>query len=112
MFKAIAAKKRITIMDIVSTRMLMAHGFLKSIFEVFAQPSLPGGYGFHLRGQRLANRGFERIHSADRRRSGQAGGRKVLGRKAIVCLVGENIRDTPGVAAKVFNAIARHEYAA
>src|ERR1700716_997880 len=35
-FKAIAAKKRITVVDVVATRMLMAHGFLKSIFEVFA----------------------------------------------------------------------------
>src|SRR5437899_5407318 len=29
-FKAIAAKKRITVVDVVATRMLMAHGFLKS----------------------------------------------------------------------------------
>ncbi|MGH9579913.1 MAG: aspartate kinase, partial [Terriglobales bacterium] len=34
-FKAIAAKRRITIVDVVATRMLMAHGYLKSIFEVF-----------------------------------------------------------------------------
>jgi aspartate kinase len=34
-FKAIAAKRKITIVDVVATRMLMAHGFLKSIFEVF-----------------------------------------------------------------------------
>ena len=31
---------------------------------------------------------------------------KYEGRKAIVCLVGENIRNTPGIAAKVFRAIA------
>jgi aspartate kinase len=30
---------------------------------------------------------------------------KYEGRKAIVCLVGENIRETPGVAAKVFTAV-------
>jgi len=30
---------------------------------------------------------------------------KYAGRKAIVCLVGENLRDTPGVAAQVFRAI-------
>ena len=28
------------------------------------------------------------------------------GRKAIVCMVGKNIRETPGIAAKVFGAIA------
>src|SRR5262249_57102857 len=33
--KAIAAQKRITVVEVVATRMLMAHGFLKSIFVVF-----------------------------------------------------------------------------
>ena len=28
------------------------------------------------------------------------------GRKAIVCLVGENLRDTPGIAARVFGELA------
>ena len=37
LFKAIAAKSRITIIDIVSARMLMAHGFLAKVFEVFAR---------------------------------------------------------------------------
>jgi aspartate kinase len=32
---AIASKKDVTVVDITSTRMLMAHGFLKHIFEVF-----------------------------------------------------------------------------
>ena len=30
---------------------------------------------------------------------------KYAGRKAIICLVGENIRNTPGIAARVFGAI-------
>jgi aspartate kinase len=98
-FKAIAAKKRITIVDVVATRMLMAHGFLKSIFEVFdrhrvavdvvstsevsisltvdSNDAIPG----------LAD---DLCKLADV---------KYEGRKAIVCLVGENIRGTAGVAA-------------
>ncbi|MFY9979096.1 MAG: lysine-sensitive aspartokinase 3, partial [Candidatus Sulfotelmatobacter sp.] len=31
---------------------------------------------------------------------------KYEGRKAIVCLVGENLRDTPGIAALVFRELA------
>ena len=31
---------------------------------------------------------------------------KYEGRKAIVCLVGENLRDTPGIAARVFGEFA------
>ena len=34
-FKSIAAKKKLTIIDIVASRMLLAHGFLKSVFDVF-----------------------------------------------------------------------------
>ena len=33
--KSIAAKKGIVVIDVKSHRMLMAHGFLKSMFEVF-----------------------------------------------------------------------------
>src|SRR5262245_46757464 len=40
-FKAIAAKKRITIVDVVATRMLMAHGYLRQIFEVFDRHKCP-----------------------------------------------------------------------
>jgi aspartate kinase len=32
---ALACKRRVTVIDITSTRMLMAHGFLKRLFEVF-----------------------------------------------------------------------------
>jgi aspartate kinase len=34
---AIASKRGVTVVDITSTRMLMAHGFLRRIFEVFEQ---------------------------------------------------------------------------
>ena len=37
LFKAIAAKNRITVIDIVAARMLMAHGFLAKVFEIFAR---------------------------------------------------------------------------
>jgi aspartate kinase len=32
---ALACKRRVTVVDITSTRMLMAHGFLRRVFEVF-----------------------------------------------------------------------------
>src|SRR6185503_4910004 len=34
---AVASKKNVTVVDITSTRMLMAHGFLRRIFEAFEQ---------------------------------------------------------------------------
>ncbi len=39
--KAVAAKGKITVIKIKSTRMLMAYGFLKSVFEVFERYKTP-----------------------------------------------------------------------
>jgi len=104
-FKAIAAKKRITIVDVVATRMLMAHGFLKSIFEVFDRHRCPVDVVSTSEvsvsvtvdsNERIPAIAAELAKLADV---------KYEGRKAIVCLVGENIRGTPGIAARVFGAI-------
>jgi aspartate kinase len=104
-FKAIAAKKRITVVDVVATRMLMAHGFLKSIFEVFANHRCPvdmvSTSEVSVSVTVDSNESIAAI-AADLARLADV---KYEGRKAIVCLVGENIRNTPGIAAKVFSAI-------
>src|ERR1035438_6177557 len=39
--KSIACKRRITLVNIHSTRMLMAHGFLRRIFEIFERHTYP-----------------------------------------------------------------------
>jgi aspartate kinase len=104
-FKAIAAKKRITIVDVVATRMLMAHGYLKSIFEVFDRHKCPvdmvstSEVSVSLTVD--SNEALPAI-AADLQKLADV---KYEGRKAIVCLVGENIRGTPGIAARVFGAI-------
>ena len=104
-FKAIAAKKRITVVDVVATRMLMAYGFLKSIFDVFASHRCPvdmvSTSEVSVSVTVDSNESIAAI-AADLARLADA---KYEGRKAIVCLVGENIRNTPGIAAKVFGAI-------
>src|SRR5215472_7638525 len=105
LFKAIAAKKCITVVDVVATRMLMAHGFLKSIFEVFANHRCPvdmvstSEVSVSLTVD--SNESIAAI-AADLAKLADV---KYEGRKAIVCLVGENIKSTPGIAAKVFSAI-------
>ncbi|HEX2328667.1 MAG TPA: lysine-sensitive aspartokinase 3 [Candidatus Angelobacter sp.] len=104
-FKAIAAKKRITVVDVVATRMLMAHGFLKSIFEVFANHRCPvdmvSTSEVSVSVTVDSNESIPAI-AADLAKLADV---KYEGRKAIVCLVGENIRNTPGIAARVFSAI-------
>jgi aspartate kinase len=105
-FKAIAAKKRITVVDVVATRMLMAHGFLKSIFEVFANHRCPvdmvSTSEVSVSVTVDSNESIAAI-AADLSKLADV---KYEGRKAIVCLVGENIRNTPGIAATVFSAIS------
>jgi aspartate kinase len=105
-FKAIAAKKRITVVDVVSARMLMAHGFLKSIFEVFDRHRCPVDVVSTSEVSVSLTVDSNEAIPAIAADLDQLAYVKYEGRKAIVCLVGENIRGTPGIAAKVFSAIS------
>ncbi len=104
-FKAIVAKKRITIVDVAATRMLMAHGFLKSIFEVFDRHRCAVDMVSTSEVSVSLTVDSNEAIPAIARDLGKLADVKYEGRKAIVCLVGENIRATPGIAAKVFSAI-------
>jgi aspartate kinase len=103
--RSIACKRNITLVNIVSTRMLMAHGFLKRIFEVFDRYETPVDM--------LATSEVSVSLTIDNPRSLPAirseieefAEVSVEENQAIVSLVGENIRHTPGVAARVFTAL-------
>jgi aspartate kinase len=105
MFKAIAAKGRITVVEIVAARMLMAHGFLAKVFEIFARHrcavDVVSTSEVSISLTVDSNEAIPQI-AADLEKLAFV---KYSGRKAIVCLVGENLRDTPGVAAAIFDAI-------
>jgi aspartate kinase len=104
-FKAIAAKKKITIVDVVATRMLLAHGYLRSIFEVFDRHKCSVDMVSTSEvSVSLTVDSSESIPAiaADLQSLADV---KYEGRKAIVCLVGDNIRGKAGVAAKVFTAL-------
>lgn len=104
-FKAIAAKKRITIVDVVATRMLMAHGYLRQIFEIFDKHrcavDVVSTSEVSVSLTVDSNEAIPAI-AADLEKIADV---KYSGRKAIVCLVGENIREKAGIAAQVFAAI-------
>ena len=103
--KSIACKTNITVVNITSTRMLMAHGFLRRIFEVFdrcetavdmvatseVSVSLTIDNPTRLKEISREVRQFAEV--------------SVEEDQAIVCLVGDNIRYTPGVASRVFRAL-------
>jgi aspartate kinase len=105
-FKAIAAKKRITIVDVAAPRMLLAHGFLKAIFEAFDRHRIPVDVVSTSEvSVSLTVDSNESIPAlaADLARLADV---KYEGRKAIVCLVGENLREVPGIAGRVFGELS------
>ena len=105
-FKAIAAKKRITIIDVAAPRMLLAHGFMRAIFEAFDRHRIPVDVVSTSEvSVSLTVDSNESIPAlaADLAKLADV---KYEGRKAIVCLVGENLRETPGIAARVFGELS------
>jgi aspartate kinase len=104
-FKCIAVKKRLTIIDVVASRMLMSHGYLKAIFDVFDKHKCPvdmvstSEVSVSLTVD--SNEKLPEI-AADLSKLADV---KYEGRKALVCMVGENIRGQNGIAARVFGAI-------
>jgi aspartate kinase len=106
-FKSIAVKKRLTIMDIVASRMLLSHGYLRAIFEVFDKHKCPiDMVSTSEVSVSLSLDSNEKLPAiaADLSKLADV---KYEGRKALVCMVGEDIRGQNGIAARVFQAI-RH----
>jgi aspartate kinase len=104
-FKAIALKKKTTIVDVAAPRRLLVHGYLKSIFDVFNDHEVSVDVVATSEvSVSLTVETNEQIPAlaADLAKLADV---KYEGRKAIVCLVGENLRDTPGMAAKVFGIL-------
>lgn len=103
--KSIAYKEGITVVSIVSTRMFLAHGFLENVFDVFdkyetvVHTVATSEVSISVTVDNVAYLGeilqelkaFATVSVSDR--------------KAIVCVVGEHLKDSPGVAARVLHAI-------
>ena len=104
-FKAIALKKKTTIVDVAAPRRLLVHGYLKSIFDVFNDHEVSVDVVSTSEvAVSLTVETNEQIPAlaADLAKLADV---KYEAKKAIVCLVGENLRDTPGIAAKVFGIL-------
>src|SRR5271155_1950043 len=95
-FKAIALKKKITLVEVASPRRLLVHGYLKSIFEAFDQHGVAvdvvSTSEVSVSVTAETNEAIPAL-AADLAKIADV---KYEGRKAIVCLVGENLRDTAG----------------
>jgi aspartate kinase len=106
LIKAIAFKRGVTVVNVNSTRMLLAHGFLRRIFEVFAQHETSVDVVTTSEvSVSMTLDSSERLAAIKKDLSG-IGEVSIEDDKAIVCVVGDNLKFTPGVAAKLFNSIS------
>jgi len=104
-FKSIAVKKKLSIIDVVASRMLMTHGYLRQIFEVFDKHKCPVDMVSTSEvSVSLSVDSNDRLPAIAADLSALADV-KYEGKKALVCLVGEDIRGQNGIAAQVFAAI-------
>ena len=106
-FKSIAVKKKLTIIDIVASRMLMTHGYMSKVFAVFDRHKCPvdmvSTSEVSISVSVDSNASLPEI-AADLKALADV---TYEGKKALVCMVGEDIRGQNGIAAQVFNAV-RH----
>ena len=106
-FKSIAVKKKLSIIDVVASRMLMTHGYLSEVFAIFDKYQCPVDMVSTSEVSiSLTVDSNEKLPAlaAD---LGKLADVKYEGRKALICMVGDDIRGQNGIAAQVFNAI-RH----
>jgi aspartate kinase len=106
-FKSIAVKKKLSIIDVVAGRMLMTHGYMKEIFTVFDNHKCPVDMVSTSEVSVSLTVDSNDKLPAIAADLGQLADVKYEGRKALICLVGDDIRGQSGMAAQVFNAI-RH----
>jgi aspartate kinase len=105
--KSIACKRTITLVNVHSTRMLMAHGFLRRIFEVFDRHET--AVDMVSTSEVSVSLTIDNTKALDAicKELSQFSEVSIEDGQAIVCLVGDNIRYTPGVATRVFGALDR-----
>ncbi len=103
--RSIACKKNITLVNIVSTRMLMAHGFLRRIFEVFDRFETP--VDMLATSEVSVSLTIDNTKSLDAIRAELESFAEVTVQdgQSIVCMVGENIGSSRSVAARAFGAL-------
>ena len=103
--KSVACKKGITVVNIRSTRMLGAHGFLRRIFEAFDRYETPVDMV-------STSEVSVSLTVDDNSRLPEICAElepftevSIEKDRAILCAVGDKIRETPGVAARVLGAL-------
>ncbi|MEK6921826.1 MAG: lysine-sensitive aspartokinase 3 [Nanoarchaeota archaeon] len=109
MVKSIAYKKNITLINIESSRMLGAYGFLARVFDIFDEyrKSIDVVSTSEV-SVSLTVDNDENVENILRELK-EIAEVNILKNKAIICVVGEGMRHTPGIAGKTFTVLGRNK---
>ncbi len=103
--KAIACKRGITLLNVHSTRMLLSHGFLHRIFEVFERhKAVVDVVATSEVNVSLTLDSTEKLPALLRDLE-VFGTVDVESSLAIICVVGDDLRSSPGIAGRVFSCL-------
>jgi len=104
--KAIAHKTGVTTVQVTSTRMLGAYGFLRALFEVFDEHKT--AVDVVTTSEVSVSLSLDDITSLKEivAKLEKLGSVTIEEKRAIICVVGEGLRTTPGIAARIFSTIS------
>ena len=103
--KSIVYKERITLLNLVSSRMFLAHDFLEAVFAVFNKyKTIAHAVATSEVSVSVAIDDTSSLEEMKKEFSEFAEVSDSSG-KAIVCVVGDNIRHSPGIVGKIFSAL-------
>jgi aspartate kinase len=106
LIKSIAVKRGITVLTVSSSRMLMAHGFLKALFEIFDRHRT--SVDMVATSEVSVSLTLDNVSSLDAitEELRQLGDVQITSKAALICLVGNNLKYTPGVARRAFGSLS------
>jgi aspartate kinase len=104
---AIACKRNVTVIDVRSTRMLLAHGFLKRVFEIFERHATSVDVVTTSEVSVSMTLDDDRRIEAIERDLSEFATVQVEGGMAIVSAVGDNLRADPALAVSIIAALGR-----
>jgi aspartate kinase len=103
--KSIACKRGITVVNVQSLRMLMAYGFLESIFSVFNKYET--SVDLVSTSEVAVSLTIDNTSTLDKivAELSMFAEVSILEKQGILCIVGDQMRSTAGVANKIFHAL-------
>ncbi len=103
--KSVAYKERITLLNLVSSRMFLATGFLEAVFAVFNRYStIAHAVATSEVSISVAIDDTTKLEAMKKEFEEFAEVSASSG-KAIICVVGENIRHSPGIVGRIFSSL-------